>query len=110
MTLTVVGEPVEASELVQVNFYRIAQEALTNARRHGGPDAVADVRLRYDEGAIELEIANSGRVTPGTRPGLGLVGMRERAVASGGTFEAGPRARGGFVVRARVPATAAVPA
>lgn len=109
-TLTVVGEPVEASELVQVNLYRIAQEALTNARRHGGPDAVADVRLRYDDGAIELEIANSGRVTPSTRPGLGLVGMRERAVASGGTFEAGPRARGGFVVRARVPAVAAVPA
>lgn len=109
-TLTVIGEPVEASELVQVNLYRIAQEALTNARRHGGPDAVADVRLRFGDEAIELEVANSGRVTTRGRPGLGLVGMRERAVASGGTFEAGPRARGGFVVRARVPAVAAVPA
>ena len=43
----VVGEPVELPDLVQVNTYRIAQEALTNARRHGGPDAAADVRLRY---------------------------------------------------------------
>lgn len=109
-TLTVVGDPIEASELVQVNLYRIAQEALTNARRHGGPGAAADVRLRYDGGAIELEVANSGRVAPHGRPGLGLVGMRERAASSGGTFEAGPRARGGFVVRARVPAAAAVPA
>ena len=51
-TFAVVGEPVETPELVQVNLYRIAQEALTNARRHGGPDAVADVRLRYDDAGI----------------------------------------------------------
>lgn len=109
-TLTVVGEPIEASELVQVNVYRIAQEALTNARRHGGPDAVADVRVRYGDGTIELEVANSGRVASATRPGLGVVGMRERAAASGGVFEAGPRARGGYVVRVRVPASTGVPA
>ncbi len=105
-TLTIVGTPVSASELVQVNLYRIAQEALTNARRHGGPAARADVRLRYDDGEIELEIANEGRVHFHRPAGLGLVGMRERATASGGTLEAEPRARGGFVVRARVPAGA----
>lgn len=102
-TLTVVGEETPVPDLVQVNLYRVAQEALTNARRHGGPDAAADVRLRYDADAVELEVVNSGRVAPALRPGLGLVGMRERAAASGGTLEAAPRARGGFLVRLSVP-------
>lgn len=103
-TFSVVGEPVELPELVQVNLYRIAQEALTNARRHGGPDAAADVRLRFDDGFVELEVANSGREHVAGRAGLGIVGMRERAAASGGSLEAGPRGRGGFLVRVRVPA------
>jgi signal transduction histidine kinase len=106
-TLTIVGDPVELPELMQVNVFRVAQESLTNARRHGGPDAAADVRLRYAPDAIELEVANTGRSAVATRPGLGLVGMRERAIASGGTLDAGPRARGGFLVRLRVPVASA---
>ncbi|GAA3921959.1 sensor histidine kinase [Microbacterium invictum] len=102
-TLTVVGEPVPVTELVQANLYRIAQESLTNARRHGGPGATADVRLRYTDEAIELEITNTGRVPIAGRAGLGLVGMRERAAASGGTIEVGSRERGGFLVRVRLP-------
>ena len=105
-TLTVVGEPVELPDLVQVNVYRVAQEALTNARRHGGPDATADVRLRYAGDAVELEVANTGRFALAVRPGLGIVGMRERAAASGGELEVGPRGRGGFLVRLRVPVPA----
>ncbi|MFD4958210.1 sensor histidine kinase [Microbacterium sp. NPDC058389] len=106
-TLTVVGDPLPLPDLVQVNVYRIAQEALTNARRHGGPDAAADVRLRYGDDTVELEVVNTGRavITP-MRPGLGLVGMRERAAASGGELETGPRSRGGFLVRLRVPLAA----
>lgn len=104
-SLTVVGEPIELPELAQVNLFRIAQEALTNARRHGGADAAADVRLRYDSDLVELEVANTGRGAGLgiVRPGLGIVGMRERAAASGGTIEIGPRGRGGFLVRVRVP-------
>jgi len=103
---TVVGDPVDAPELVQVNLYRIAQEALTNARRHGGPGVTADVRLRYTRDAVELDVASTGTTLPAVRPGLGLVGMRERAAASGGTLEAGPRPRGdGYLVRARIPLT-----
>ncbi|RLK46622.1 sensor histidine kinase [Microbacterium telephonicum] len=98
----IVGDPREVPEIVQVNLYRITQEALTNARRHGSADAVADVRLRYTDAAVEVEITNTGRVQPG-RAGLGIVGMRERAAASGGTIEVGPRDRGGFLVRVRVP-------
>ncbi len=105
-TFAVVGDAVEPPELVQVNLYRIAQEALTNARRHDGPDAAADVRLRFADDHVELEVANSGREHVAGRAGLGIVGMRERAAASGGTLEAGPRPRGGFLVRVRVPARA----
>ena len=109
-SLTVVGEPVPLPELVQVNVYRVAQEALTNARRHGGPDATADVRLRYARDAVELEVTNTGRNAGPARPGLGIVGMRERALASGGALEVGPRPRGGYLVRLRVPVPAAATA
>ncbi|MCT9819649.1 sensor histidine kinase [Microbacterium sp. W1N] len=102
-TLTVVGDAHEVPELTQVNLYRITQEALTNARRHGAPDTTAEVRLRYAEGITELEVSNTGRVARPVRAGLGLVGMRERAAASGGSLEAAPRERGGFLVRARIP-------
>ncbi len=102
-TLTIVGDAIPASALVQVNLYRIAQEALTNVRRHAGPGATADVRLRYEADAIELEIGNTGRARFGAASGLGLVGMRERAAASGATIDLGPRDRGGFLVRVRVP-------
>ncbi|MBD8217607.1 sensor histidine kinase [Microbacterium sp. CFBP 13617] len=102
-TLTIIGEPTsDPAPLVQVNLYRIAQEALTNARRHAGPRATADVRLRFDPDAIELEVANTGRAGSAAS-GLGQLGMRERAAVSGGTIDIGPRSRGGYLVRVRVP-------
>src|SRR5690606_5299018 len=103
---TVVGEPVAVPSLVAVNLYRIAQESLTNARRHAGVGAQADVRVRYDDRGVELEVVNTGRTVLAPRPGLGQLGMRERALASGGTIEIGPRERGGWRVRARVPLSA----
>lgn len=106
-TFTVVGEPEsDPPALVQVNLYRIAQEALTNARRHAGPGATADVRLRFAAESVELEVSNTGRSGSST-PGLGQRGMRERAAVSGGTIEIGPRSRGGWLVRVRVPLTTA---
>lgn len=102
-TFAVIGDPpVEPPPLVQVNLFRIAQEALTNARRHAGPDATADVRVRYDDTSVELEVTNTGR-GGSAAPGLGQRGMRERAAVSGGSIEIGPRARGGYLVRVRVP-------
>ncbi|MEE6387429.1 MULTISPECIES: sensor histidine kinase [Microbacterium] len=106
---TVIGDPVPVPSLVAVNLYRIAQESLTNARRHAGPGATADVRVRYDEDGVEVEVVNTGRAIAQLRPGLGQLGMRERAAASGGTFEIAPRAPGGVRVRARVPLGAPVP-
>ncbi|MEW2006224.1 sensor histidine kinase [Microbacterium sp. NPDC079208] len=106
---TVIGDPVPVPSLVAVNLYRIAQESLTNARRHAGPGATADVRVRYDDDGVEVEVVNTGRAIAHLRPGLGQLGMRERAAASGGTVEVTPRVAGGLRVRARVPLGTAVP-
>ncbi len=99
----VIGEAVPVPALVAVNLYRIAQESLTNARRHAGSGATADVRVRYDDDGVEVEIVNTGRAVAHLRPGLGQLGMRERAAASGGTLEVTSRPLGGMRVRARVP-------
>ncbi len=74
---------------------------------HAGEGARADVRLRYSDDAVELEVTDDGGgLTRRARiggAGLGQVGMRERVAADGGSLEAGPRGRGGYLVRARVP-------
>lgn len=101
--LHVIGDPVPVPAVTAVNLYRIAQESLTNARRHAGPDARADVRIRYSDDTVEVEVVNSGRIVTGLRPGLGQLGMRERAHASGGTIDLAPRPSGGFRVRATLP-------
>jgi signal transduction histidine kinase len=90
--------------------YRIAQESLTNVRRHAA-SAPTRVRVRYGEDSLELEIANApgaGNGTVAHGSGHGLIGMRERARLYGGTLEAGPSAEGGFVVRARLPLEASL--
>nr|WP_243843603.1 sensor histidine kinase [Microbacterium endophyticum] len=102
-TFQTLGEPRAVPATAEVNLYRIAQEALTNARRHGGHAATADVRLRYLAGEVELEVSNTGRIATSTRSGMGHRGMRERAIASGGTIELLPVREGGFIVRVRVP-------
>ncbi|GAB3596368.1 sensor histidine kinase [Microbacterium tumbae] len=107
-TFEIVGEPHAVPSVVAVNLYRIAQESLTNARRHAGRGATADVRLRYTSDAVELEVVNTGRTVLAPRQGLGQLGMRERATASGGTLESGPRERGGWRVRVQVPLTPAL--
>ncbi len=105
---TVVGDERPVPSVVQVNLYRIAQESLTNARRHAGDAATADVRLRYTDDDVELEVVNSGRRVMTPRPGMGQLGMRERALASGGALESAPREQGGWRVRVRVPLTVSV--
>lgn len=115
VSLEQVGEPVPVTSLIGLNLYRIAQESLTNVRKHAGAGARARVHLRYGADAVELEIADDGLGRPGPvqrGAGLGVLGMRERAASLGGTLEAGPRADSGWVVRVRValPATRTVAA
>lgn len=100
---TVVGDERPVPAVVQVNLYRIAQESLTNARRHAGPASTADVRLRYTPDGVELEVVNTGRRVIAPHPGMGQLGMRERTLASGGAIESAPREQGGWRVRVRIP-------
>ncbi|WP_106850751.1 sensor histidine kinase [Blastococcus sp. Marseille-P5729] len=118
VTFTTVGERRALSPAVGLTIYRVTQESLTNARKHARPNAAVDVRLRYTAADVEVEIADdglpaataSGPAQPVIQPstptpggGLGLVGMRERVIALGGELEAGPRSRGGWLVRAAIP-------
>ncbi|GAA1624975.1 histidine kinase [Nonomuraea maheshkhaliensis] len=101
VTHTVRGVPYAPSPEVDRAAYRIAQEALTNVLRHAGAAAVT-VSVDYTPSAIVLRVENDGE--PGVAgPGMGLIGMRERAVAAGGSLTAGPGETGGFAVHAELP-------
>lgn len=104
-----VGE-VEAQPAVGVAAYRIVQEALTNAVRHGGPGLTIRVGIRCEDAALRVTVTDDGKAAenPSHTPGFGLVGMRERARSVGGTVEAGPREGGGFEVAAVLPVVAVV--
>ncbi|MFC8127900.1 sensor histidine kinase [Streptomyces sp. NPDC057302] len=92
--------PAEASQAVR----RVAQEALTNVRKHA-PGARVVVRLAYGEGEVTLDVRDTGG-TPGelavSGAGYGLLGMRERAELLGGSLTAGPGEEG-FIVTLKVP-------
>jgi signal transduction histidine kinase len=92
---------------VELAAYRIVQEALTNARRHADGAAV-DVELHYTADALWLRIRDNGPGPPPSMPpgGHGLLGMRERAAAVGGTLRTGAAGGGGFVVEAVLPTAA----
>ena len=86
--------------------YRIIQEALTNVRKHAGPVQVT-LSLHYDPDALTVTVDND---RPATTPidgttAHGILGMRERVTAVGGSLLAGPRPTGGFRVAAVIPAT-----
>jgi signal transduction histidine kinase len=90
---------------VDVSAFRIVQEALTNVLKHAGP-AATEVEVDYDAAQVRLSVVNEQPVRPPAtthRGGHGLVGIRERAHACGGTVSAGPRPEGGFAVRAVLP-------
>ncbi len=103
--LAIEGSPQRLSAGVDVSAYRIVQEALTNVLRHAGTGAAATVRIRYQAGCLEIDVADDGTPTvfPAERPGHGMVGMRERVAMIGGALEVGPRDGGGFAVRAVLP-------
>ncbi|MGK5534250.1 sensor histidine kinase, partial [Streptomyces sp. URMC 129] len=108
VTTATEGTPAPLPPGADLAAFRIVQEALTNTVRHSA-SRTARVRLRYGPGALELRVDDDGPATAGDGHGggrgNGLVGMRERAAAFGGTVEAGPRPDGGFRVVARLPLT-----
>jgi signal transduction histidine kinase len=89
---------------IELSAYRIVQEALTNAMRHGQARH-ATVTVGVDEATLELSIVDDGRgaSAPATSGGHGLVGMRERVALYDGSLDVGPSAAGGYAVRASLP-------
>jgi signal transduction histidine kinase len=104
----VYGRPAPLPDSVSQAAYRIIQEAVTNTLKHAQASTV-DVRIRYLERELEIDVTDDGHGGPGTATaagGMGLIGMRERAAVHGGTVDAGPRTGGGYRVRARLPVAA----
>ena len=107
--LHVEGEERPLPAGIDVAAYRLIQEALTNALKHAG-HTQAEVRVAYEDTGLVIEVVDAGKgggevvEFPG---GHGLIGMRERVAVYGGELHAGPGARGGFEVRARIPLEAA---
>ncbi|MQA11359.1 MAG: sensor histidine kinase [Pseudonocardiaceae bacterium] len=109
----VYGETRPVPDGVALSAYRIIQEALTNVVKHARARS-ADVRVRFLEGTLEVEVTDDGRgqATPerSAGSGFGLVGMRERVAVHGGELEAGPRRGAGYRVRASLPTAVRDPA
>ena len=101
------GTPRALPPTIDLAAYRVIQECLTNAQKHGEGKAV--LRLTYAADWLDVEVRNA-RSTGGQSPeepatGHGMVGMRERLTAVGGSVTAGPIANGVFAVSARLPLT-----
>ncbi|QES50469.1 two-component sensor histidine kinase [Streptomyces venezuelae] len=96
---------------VDLAVYRVIQEALTNVRKHAGPDAKAEVSVVRVGSSVEITVLDDGGGEPAAAPEdagraggtHGLLGMRERAGALGGSCHAGPRFGGGFRVHVVLP-------
>lgn len=88
---------------VELNAFRIVQEALTNTLKHAGPTRAA-VELDYHKEFLDVRVCDEGHArTPSSAPGRGLVGMRQRVALLGGWVKVGPKPEGGFLVEAHLP-------
>jgi signal transduction histidine kinase len=109
--VAVEGEPAPLPAGVDLNVYRIIQESLTNALKHGGPRTKARVVLRYHASAMEVEVTDDGRgaavgLAGNGSSGRGILGMRERAALLHGDIAVGPRPGGGYRVKTSIPLAA----
>src|SRR5829696_7663165 len=114
VTVSLEGEPRRLPPAVDLACYRVVQESLTNVVRHAGASR-AEVSVTHHDGRVVVEVTDDGRAGPtdgsgagsgngnGNGAGQGILGMRERARALGGSLEAGPRPGGGFRVQATLP-------
>lgn len=94
---------------VAATVHRVAQEAVTNARRHARDATFVRVRVSEVSGDVFVQVVDDGRRAPlgPRRPGYGLVGMAERVALLGGTLRAGPSGEQGWTVEATLPRVAA---
>lgn len=99
------GTPRPLPAGLDATAFRIVQEALTNALKHGGDQAHAEVRVHYAGHALRVEVLSTGSPTAPVADGTGrgLLGLRERVAVHGGDLDARRRLGGGYRVRARLP-------
>jgi two-component system sensor histidine kinase UhpB len=104
-TFSVDGDLSDLSNDAQLVVYRVAQEALSNATRHSGATTIAVKLRRRDAGGVELEVTDDGRgfAFDESEGGLGIAGMRERALLIGGELTIESRPGHGTTVRLLVP-------
>jgi signal transduction histidine kinase len=105
VTVDVDGTPGPLPPGLDLSAYRIVQEALTNALKHGDRRPTS-VRVSYGAETLAIRVSNPAAGSPAVgdrRVGHGLISMRERAALYGGAFEAGPGPDGDFVVHATLP-------
>jgi signal transduction histidine kinase len=111
--LTVRGHPRPLPATLELNAYRVVQEALTNSLKHAGPTS-ASVELTYTDDSLLVEVRDGGRgraVTPdgdGATGGFGLVSMRQRVAMHGGDLDASAQDGAGFHVAATFPMASGV--
>ena len=106
------GDFSDLGDDAQLVVYRVAQEALSNAARHSGAGRVdGDACAAATDGGVELEVADDGRgfAFDESERGLGIAGMRERALLIGGELTIESRPGRGTTVRLTVPLTVAGP-
>jgi signal transduction histidine kinase len=96
------GEVRALEAVPDLTAYRVVQESLTNVCKHAGNTAAVRLELTYRRSALRILVDNDGRFSGVDGTGHGIVGMRERLAAAGGTLEAGARP-GGFRVAATLP-------
>ena len=102
-----IAQPQLLERAASVALYHLVQEALTNVRKYAGPNVHVNIIEQWSDHALDITVSDDGRGASssldGHKPGYGLLGMRERIDAVGGTVTAGPQVGGGFAVQARVP-------
>ncbi|MEU9288689.1 sensor histidine kinase [Streptomyces sp. NPDC048275] len=103
--LATAGEPRPLHPDTEVAAYRVVQEALTNTVKHAYATS-ATVELDWTEAELTLTVTDDGGGPANTREGHGLIGIRERATACGGSARTGPGPGGGFQVVVRLPVAA----
>jgi signal transduction histidine kinase len=100
------GELDDVRPSIETAIFRIAQESITNVRRHARNATHVAIRVDGAGEKVSLTVTDDGDASyfdAESAPGYGLVGMAERASLFGGTFEAGPNSRRGWTVRAVLP-------
>ncbi|MDP3177402.1 MAG: sensor histidine kinase, partial [Spirochaetaceae bacterium] len=95
-------DSVELDPEIEITFYRVLQEALSNIKRHSKAEH-ARVRITASGGQVELIVEDDGTGAGSAAPGMGRTGMEERARMIGGSYRFGSGSRGGTVVRVSAP-------